>query len=318
MNTTNPRLSYVVPVYNGEELIGRCLDSILNQQGDPPEVIVVDDGSTDGTRDVVARYQPSVLSLTQTNAGPAAARNHGLRFVTGDLVCFIDHDDYVLGPHRAVMERAWRDSYDVLVGLDAIQVGDTISLGSRNKYEDVPDACGMLAEFIRDNCIQTSSIVWSKSFLHAIGGWDASIWGVDDIELAMRAFMMGARVGKSHELAWVVWYHRPGSLSRGLSKRIAASQVLALGKQLAMMQEGSACAGLRPELFARGAGLARYLHLNGFPEEGDGLLALLEAHGSRVVAGPTHEVLLGRLFGAGRVLRLRHKIGKAKRRLMGT
>lgn len=314
---TDPRLSYVVPVYNGEALVGRCIESILDQQGDPPQVIVVDDGSTDATRDVVARYRSSVLSLTQANAGPAAARNHGLRYVTGDLVCFIDHDDYVLGPHRAVIEKAWRDSYDLLVGLDAVQIDHSISLATRNKYEDVPDAFGMLAEFMRDNCVQTSSIVWSKRFLDAIGGWDEAMWGIDDVELAMRAFFHGARVGKSQELAWVVWYHRPGSLSHGLSKRIAESQVLALRKQLAMMQERSAFGSLRPDLFARGAWLARYLHLNGFPAEGDEMLALLEAHGSRAVSGPVHEVLLGRLLGTSRILRLRHRLGKAKRRLRG-
>jgi hypothetical protein len=315
LSTTPPRLSYVVPVYNGEALLGRCIESILNQQGDPPQVIVVDDGSTDATRDVVARYRSSVLSLTQANAGPAAARNHGLRYVTGDLVCFIDHDDYVLGPHRAVMEKAWQADFDLLVGLEANQKGDTICLATRNKYEDVPDACGMLAEFIKDNCIQTSTIVWSTRYLNTIGGWDEAVWGIDDIELAMRAFFMGANVGKSDELAWVVWCRMPGSLSSSITKRIAGSQVLALRKQLAMMQESSACVRLRPQLFARGAGMARYLHLNGFAAEGDELLAMLEVHGSGVIAGPMHEVLMSRLFGTSRILRLRHWLGRAKRSL---
>jgi hypothetical protein len=315
LHTTPPRLSYVVPVYNGATLIGRCIESILNQQGDPPQVIVVDDGSSDETRDVVARDRTSVLSLTQANAGPAAARNHGLRYVTGDLVCFIDHDDYVLGPHRAVVEKSWQADFDLLVGLEANQKGDTICLAARNNYEDVPDACGMLAEFIQDNCIQTSTFVWSKRYLNTIGGWDEAIWGIDDIELAMRAFLMGANVGKSDELAWVVWCRMPGSLSSSVTKRNAASQVLALRKQLAMMQESSACVSLQPQLFARGAGMARYLHLNGLAAEGDQLLAWLEAHGYGVVAGPMPEVLMSRLFGTRRILRLRHRLGRAKRSL---
>ncbi len=73
----NPLISCIVPVYNGERYLGEALDSILAQTHLPLEIIVADDGSTDGTASVIADYGNQVCTLQQDNAGPAAARNLG-------------------------------------------------------------------------------------------------------------------------------------------------------------------------------------------------------------------------------------------------
>ena len=88
-----PLVSCVVPVFNGERYLAESLDSILGQTYRPIEVIVVDDGSTDGTADVIAGYDGQVRSVWQSNAGPAAAINHGIRIATGDLVACLAADD---------------------------------------------------------------------------------------------------------------------------------------------------------------------------------------------------------------------------------
>jgi glycosyltransferase involved in cell wall biosynthesis len=88
-----PLISCIVPVFNGERYLGETLDSILAQTYRPLEIIVADDGSTDGTAAVVATYDDQVRYLWQTNAGPAAARNLGLRAVQGEFVAFLDADD---------------------------------------------------------------------------------------------------------------------------------------------------------------------------------------------------------------------------------
>jgi glycosyltransferase involved in cell wall biosynthesis len=88
-----PLISCIVPVFNGERYLGEALDSILAQTYRPLEIIVADDGSTDGTAAVVATYDDRVRYLWQTNAGPAAARNLGLRVVQGEFVAFLDADD---------------------------------------------------------------------------------------------------------------------------------------------------------------------------------------------------------------------------------
>jgi glycosyltransferase involved in cell wall biosynthesis len=88
-----PLVSCIVAVFNGERYLEEALRSILDQTYRPLEVIVVDDGSTDGTADVVARFGPRIRAVHQPNAGPAAARNRGLADARGDWVAFLDADD---------------------------------------------------------------------------------------------------------------------------------------------------------------------------------------------------------------------------------
>ena len=86
-------VSYIVPVYNGEAYLAEALDSILAQTLPALEVLVVDDGSSDGTPTVARRYGNRITYLRQPHAGQSVARNHGVRVARGDLVAFLDADD---------------------------------------------------------------------------------------------------------------------------------------------------------------------------------------------------------------------------------
>lgn len=86
-------ISCIVPVFNGERYMGETLDSILAQTYRQLEIIVVDDGSTDGTAEVAASYGERISYLRQANRGAAAARNTGLSVAQGDLIAFVEQDD---------------------------------------------------------------------------------------------------------------------------------------------------------------------------------------------------------------------------------
>ena len=88
-----PLVSCIIPVYNGERYVGEALESILAQTYRPLQVIVADDGSTDGTAAVSARYGERVTYVYQPNLGYAAAKNLGLTAAKGDFVAFLDADD---------------------------------------------------------------------------------------------------------------------------------------------------------------------------------------------------------------------------------
>ncbi len=90
---TLPLISCIVPVFNGERYLSEALESILQQTYRPLEIIVADDGSTDGTAAVAASYREQVTYLRQANAGPGAARNLGLSATRGEFVAFLDADD---------------------------------------------------------------------------------------------------------------------------------------------------------------------------------------------------------------------------------
>ncbi|HKV36457.1 MAG TPA: glycosyltransferase family A protein, partial [Pyrinomonadaceae bacterium] len=84
-------VSVIIPVFNGERFLREAVQSVLDQGDSSVEIIVVDDGSTDGT-ETVARSLP-VRYLHQTNQGPAAARNRGIEHAQGSLLAFADADD---------------------------------------------------------------------------------------------------------------------------------------------------------------------------------------------------------------------------------
>ena len=86
-------ISCIIPAYNGERYLREAIDGILSQTYRPLEIIVVDDGSTDGTADIIASYGGQVRYIWQPNGGLAAARNLGLGAATGEFVAFLDQDD---------------------------------------------------------------------------------------------------------------------------------------------------------------------------------------------------------------------------------
>jgi glycosyltransferase involved in cell wall biosynthesis len=92
--TLNKGVSVIVPLYNKKEFIARAIDSILSQSFKNFELIIVDDGSTDGSMDIVRRYtDPRIKLIRQENQGPGAARNTGANLASGEFLAFLDADD---------------------------------------------------------------------------------------------------------------------------------------------------------------------------------------------------------------------------------
>lgn len=89
-----PKVSVIIPSFNCEHYIAETINSVLHQSFKNIELIVVDDGSTDRTREIVASFGSPVRLIAQANAGRCAARNRGIREARGEFVCLLDHDDY--------------------------------------------------------------------------------------------------------------------------------------------------------------------------------------------------------------------------------
>lgn len=93
----SPKISVIIPCYNVEKYLRQCLDSVLNQTLQDIEIICIDDGSSDGTLELLKEFQKKdnrVKVITQKNAGAGAARNNGLRVATGEYLSFLDSDDF--------------------------------------------------------------------------------------------------------------------------------------------------------------------------------------------------------------------------------
>ena len=96
MTTASPSVSIVINNYNYEQFLSEAIDSVLNQSYEDMEVIVVDDGSTDGSRQVIAEYGSRIQAIFQENGKQAAALNTGFEASSGDIILFLDADDYLL------------------------------------------------------------------------------------------------------------------------------------------------------------------------------------------------------------------------------
>ena len=91
----NIKVSVILPVYNGEKYIKKCMESLISQTLKEIEIICVDDGSVDGTLEALKEYEnlDNVTVITQENAGAGAARNKGISYAKGEYLSFLDADD---------------------------------------------------------------------------------------------------------------------------------------------------------------------------------------------------------------------------------
>ena len=92
------KVSVIVPVYNSEKYIKKCLDSLINQSLKDIEIILIDDGSTDNSLEIIKKYSnkyPNIKYKTKENEGQAVARNVGIDMATGEFISFVDSDDYI-------------------------------------------------------------------------------------------------------------------------------------------------------------------------------------------------------------------------------
>jgi glycosyltransferase involved in cell wall biosynthesis len=112
---TERLVSVIVPAYNAETFIAEALDSAFEQDYDPLEVIVVDDGSTDRTAEVAARYE--VQLVRQSNRGPAAARNAGLALARGEYIAILDADDIWPSDRLSALVGALSAGAGIAIGL---------------------------------------------------------------------------------------------------------------------------------------------------------------------------------------------------------
>src|SRR5690625_1048731 len=91
-------VSIIIPVYNKEEYLEDCLESVINQSYEKIEIIIINDGSTDGSESIIKKWKNKdnrIKYMSQNNQGVAIARNNGIKVSKGDYIYFIDADDYL-------------------------------------------------------------------------------------------------------------------------------------------------------------------------------------------------------------------------------
>ncbi len=182
-------VSVVIPTYNRADLVCESLDSVLSQDYPNFEMIVVDDGSTDDTREVIrARFGDTVRYIHQHNAGPAAARNTGIRAARGEYIAFQDDDDLWLPGKLArqveALER--RPDHGFCYGQALAADPDGNSTGRTYGASDKGKTGDNFAVMVRHHAILGPSLVIRRKCLATVGLFDESFLTAEDTELFLR------------------------------------------------------------------------------------------------------------------------------------
>lgn len=191
-STRPPTISAVIPVYNGEAYLATAIESVLSQSHAPIECLVIDDGSTDATREVAARFGPAVTYVAQSRGGVSSARNRGTDMAHGELVAFLDHDDVWLPEKlaRQVETLARGSATMVLCGVELIDAAGA-SLGFQQLHPRTDLITGMLLfdGTVTVSCSSTALI--RREQLLAMGGFDPALGMSADWDLLLRVLLEG-------------------------------------------------------------------------------------------------------------------------------
>ena len=186
------RVSVIIPCYNSEEFIGEAIESALGQTWRDVEVIVVDDGSSDRSLQVISGFGDLVRCLTQQQSGAPAARNKGLRTATGEFIQFLDADDALLTDSiERRLEAFPHDEVDAVFGDLEFCDSHLDQVISTTSHDEWPGT-DPLAHLIGSN-INTEGPLHKRGCLYAIGGFDEGLPSSQEFNLHIRLFLHGAR-----------------------------------------------------------------------------------------------------------------------------
>jgi glycosyltransferase involved in cell wall biosynthesis len=186
-------ISVILPAYNHAKYVTRAVESVLNQTYTNLELVVVDDGSTDDTPEVLARiHHPAMRVVRKQNGGLSAARNTGLKETTAPLVTFLDADDYFLPEKLEVLSRYMEQHPDV--GLAAGIAMFIDGAGNRIAAPCTLPSPMHLPELLFENPVCVSGILMRRPWLERVGVFDESLRACEDYDLWLRLAAAGCRM----------------------------------------------------------------------------------------------------------------------------
>lgn len=221
----NPLVSIIIPCYNAERFVGDAIRSALEQTYHPVEVIVIDDGSTDGSLDVIRSFGDAIRWETGPNQGGCAARNTGWRQSKGEFIQFLDADDWL---HSDKLEKqvpiAIESGQRTLVFCDARSSSPNWSHPHHRRVDPIDDpVCFMLR-----GGLQTSAPLHRRQWLEEVGGWNESLPCAQERDLHLRLVAHGVRIQRLQETLYTV-RHVGNSVSSSYAKVLKQYRSIAQG-----------------------------------------------------------------------------------------
>ncbi len=228
-----PLISVIIPCYNAEKTLARCLSSVLQQSYDRLEIIIIDDGSTDNSSAIYQDFQRRdhrIRYIIQENSGVSSARNKGVKMAKGDYICFVDSDDWVEPNYcEALYQILIREQADISIVEASYEDEDGNVVFNKNISEEaVYDGKRALQILLEDDIIQSHP--WGKlyksSFFNDVH-FPENLKCFEDYSTLFKVFDQALTVAKSNQKLYHYIQHQD-SLSHNLSPQTAFYFYLAI------------------------------------------------------------------------------------------
>jgi glycosyltransferase involved in cell wall biosynthesis len=225
-----PVVSVIIPTYNCESYIARAVESVLDQEDCSYEIIVIDDGSTDNTRQILApyidRHTDRLCYILQNNQGVAAARNRGIEIAKGDLIAFLDADDYFLPGKLAAQASIFAQRPDLGIVHSGWQRVD-------DRGEKILDVCPWenipeldLASWLRWKPVLPSAMMFRREWLQYVGGFDSRFPPAEDTDLVLKLALQGCKSAWLRQITVCYRQHDQSAMHKGLPQARSLSAVM--------------------------------------------------------------------------------------------
>lgn len=221
-----PTISVIIPTYNCDRYIVQAIDSVLAQKNCDYEVIVIDDGSSDRTGDVLEPYNARISYVRQKNQGVAAARNRGIAEAKGELIAFLDADDYFLPGKLAAQSAIFAKQSNLgIVNSGWLRVS---SQGEKllevRPWSKSPQL--NLEDWLQWRPVLPSAMMFRREWLEYVGGFDAKYPPAEDTELVLRLALMGCQSAWLKRITVCYRQHEQSAMHQGLPQARSLTAVI--------------------------------------------------------------------------------------------
>lgn len=180
-----PKVSVVIPTYNRAKYICEAIDSVLAQTYKDHEIIVIDDGSTDNTKELLNKYETKIKYIYQENKGISAARNAGIKVAKGEYIAFLDSDDLWLSEKLKVQVKALEENKEIgLVYSSMSRIDSSGKFWGMCPSTPAGDNCYDL--LISESHYPTPTILVRKECFEKAGLFDETMKGIEDLDWCYR------------------------------------------------------------------------------------------------------------------------------------
>jgi len=216
---TEPKISIVVPAYNAEKTIKKCIESLLDIDYTNYEIIIVDDGSTDATKQILSGYKEKISVMALEHRGPSHCRNKAASASQAEYLAFTDAD--------CIVDKQWlREllkgfSQEAVTGVGGSQLSPNDETAFGRRVQSFFEKTGFLGGYIKTTAnnspVRTShnpscNVMYRRQFLLEVGGFDEGLWPGEDVDLDYR--LEKRKFILMFNPKAIVYHYRPDSLKK--------------------------------------------------------------------------------------------------------